>query len=346
MKTIKDIAKEANVSPGTVDRVLHNRGGVSKKTEILIRELLEKNNFKINKVARLLALNKNLTIATLVPEYNTENRFWETPILGMNKAQEEVDVFGIKTHIYTFDQFKATSFLDQFNTLITSKPDAVVLVPSFKKETLQMVLKLEEKKIPYIFLNIDLDGCNNISYIGQDSYNSGYLAGKLMHLCLQKKDSIAIMQTLLNTDTNPAISKRINGFTDYFSNNNLPNIIIKEDLINPNNYENLKKKLNLILTNTPSIKGFYIPNSRASLFAKCFEDLKINDLSLIGFDATEKNVAYLKASKISFLISQKPFKQGYDSIKLMTNYLIEKKQPKLKISSPIEILTKENVSFS
>ena len=31
MITIKDIAKEANVSEGTVDRVIHDRGNVSKK---------------------------------------------------------------------------------------------------------------------------------------------------------------------------------------------------------------------------------------------------------------------------------------------------------------------------
>ena len=42
MITIKSIAKEANVSEGTVDRVLHNRGGVSKKTEAKIKEILKK----------------------------------------------------------------------------------------------------------------------------------------------------------------------------------------------------------------------------------------------------------------------------------------------------------------
>ena len=30
--TIKDLALKAKVSPVTVDRVIHNRGGVSKKT--------------------------------------------------------------------------------------------------------------------------------------------------------------------------------------------------------------------------------------------------------------------------------------------------------------------------
>ena len=37
--TINDIAILAKVSTGTVDRVIHNRGGVSKKTEIIINDL-------------------------------------------------------------------------------------------------------------------------------------------------------------------------------------------------------------------------------------------------------------------------------------------------------------------
>ncbi|MDA0937087.1 MAG: LacI family DNA-binding transcriptional regulator, partial [Bacteroidetes bacterium] len=44
--TIKDIAKEANVSAGTVDRVLHDRGGVSPKTEAKIRKILTQKKFK------------------------------------------------------------------------------------------------------------------------------------------------------------------------------------------------------------------------------------------------------------------------------------------------------------
>ena len=59
MITIKSIAKEANVSEGTIDRVLHNRGGVSKKTEARIKEILKKHNFQVNPVARALAMKTN-----------------------------------------------------------------------------------------------------------------------------------------------------------------------------------------------------------------------------------------------------------------------------------------------
>ncbi len=343
MKTIKDIAMEANVSTGTVDRVLHNRGGVSKKTEGEIKLLLKRYNFKLNIMASSLASKKNLKIATLLPDFNEENIFWEAPLMGITTAREEVEIFGIKVENFAFDQFKVSTYLSQFQALLDSMPDGVIIVPTFRKETQQIVLKLEQNNIPYIFLNIDIEGCKNLSFIGQESYQSGFLAGKLMHLCLRDECSVMIIQTRSSIDDNHAISRRINGFTDYFSDNKILIRTINAHTCNLNNINALKEKLGSILKNNPTIRGVFVPNSKISVFADCIEDLKTQTLSLIGFDGTKQNVRCLKEDKVSFLISQKPFKQGYKSIKLMTNYLIEKKQPLAKVYSPLEILTKENV---
>lgn len=342
MKTIKDIAEEAQVSPGTIDRVLHNRGGVSKKTEAQVRLILEKNNFKINRVARSLAMNKYLKIAALIPKYDAENIFWHAPHLGIQSAQEEVEVFGVKVITFAFDQFRASSYVNQLEALLNANPDGVIIVPTFQKETKQLTAELERRNIPYIFINIDLEGFNNISFIGQDAYLSGRLAAKLMHLCLKDACDVLIVQTRSNIDINHAISKRISGFTDYLSENKIPIKCIKVDVSNLDDSKALTEELRMVLNENPNIKGVFVPNSRIAFFADCIEKLKTHKLALIGYDGTEPNIQCLKEDKVAFLISQKPFKQGYNSIKLMTDYLIDKKHPEAKIYSPIEILTKEN----
>ncbi|GAA3638332.1 substrate-binding domain-containing protein [Flavivirga jejuensis] len=346
MVTIHDIAKEAGVSIGTVDRVIHNRGGVSKKTEAKIEAIIKKHDFKINVIASSLALNKKFEVATLIPEFDTKNTFWKSSMMGISKAKEDVKKFGIKVNSYTFNQFKASSYISQFKKVIASKPDAVIFTPLFGAETKLLAKELDAKNIPYIFLNVNLEGFNNISFIGQDSYMSGVLSGKLMHLSLKDDCSIAIMQTRINVDNNHAIYNRISGFNDYFIDNNISTKRTKVTIFNLDDTTELKEKFNDMLNTTPTIKGIFVPSSRVFNFANCIDDLKIKDLSLIGFDGTEQNIKYLEAGKVSFLISQKPFKQGYESIKLITDYLIEKKQPVSKIYSPIEILTKENVKFS
>ena len=52
---IKDIAVLAGVSEGTVDRVLHNRGEVSKKSKEAVEKVLKEINYSPNLLARSLA---------------------------------------------------------------------------------------------------------------------------------------------------------------------------------------------------------------------------------------------------------------------------------------------------
>ena len=49
--TIKDIARKAGVSAGTVDRVLHQRGDVSEKSRLKVQQVLDEINYQPNKFA-------------------------------------------------------------------------------------------------------------------------------------------------------------------------------------------------------------------------------------------------------------------------------------------------------
>lgn len=345
MITISDIAKEAGVSAGTVDRVLHNRSGVSEKTAKKIKSIIKKYDFKTNKIASSLALRKKLKIAALLPHFDEENTFWEAPFLGVQSAQESVEKFGVSIKHFGFDQFDPNSYLTVFRDLVESEPDGIIIAPIFIKETSQICQTLEEKNIPYVFMNIDLKGFKNISFIGQNAFKAGVLAGKLMHLCIKDNCSILIIHTRLNANTHFAISERIHGFNDYFLNNNLSINSTVVNIVDLKDTNKLKDQLKTILNNNPSINGIYVPSSRISIFANCIPSISNKQIALIGFDGTNQNIKCLNEDKVSFLISQKPFNQGYESVVLMSDYLIEHKIPEQKIYSPIEILTKENINF-
>ena len=244
MVRIKDIAKEANVSEGTVDRVIHNRGGVSSKTEAKIKTILKKRNFRINPVASALAMQNKHNIAVLIPEFTDTDTFWKSPYLGILKASKEVKNLGINVSSFKFDQYDPSSYINAFKALLKTKPTAVLFVPIFLKETKQIVGQLEKLEITYMFLNIDIDGFNNAAYIGQDSYTAGYIAGKLMHLCLPKQSTFLIIQSRHNISDNNAISKRIKGFNDYFTKNNIKEEILILKIENLNNTTETKQKIN------------------------------------------------------------------------------------------------------
>ncbi|SDX71992.1 transcriptional regulator, LacI family [Lutibacter oricola] len=346
MITIKDIAKIANVSPGTVDRVIHNRSGVSEKTKEKIQQILKEHKFKINTVARSLALRKKYTIAVLIPDFDEANLFWKSPFMGVSKAADEMLHLGMSIEVYKFNQLKGETFVTEYKKILETKPDAVIFSPYFIEETLKFTEKLDEINTPYIFINLDVDNLNNLCFIGQDAYQGGFTSAKLMHISTGGKTEYLISLIASKLYSNTLIENRIRGFKDYFLLKNIDANYTTFYLEDLDDEGVVSLKLNEILNENPEINGIWVPSSRISIISNSLPSNKLNNLSLIGFDTTIQNVECLKDDKVTFLISQKSFNQGYRAIKTMADYLIQNKNPSKKIYSPIEIITKENAEYS
>ena len=343
MIRIKDIAIEANVSEGTVDRVIHNRGGVSRKTEEKIKKILKKRNFTLNPVASALAMQKKYKIAVLIPEFNERDIFWKSPYLGVLSAMDDIKSLGVAVDIFKFNQYDPKSYKTAFQRLIKSNHAAVIFVPMFFKETRTIVNTLEKQGITYMFLNIELDAFKNSIYIGQDSYKAGFIAGKLMNLSVPQNGKFIIIQSQHNVGDNNAISKRVDGFVDYFKANKIDVPITYLNLENLNDFESINKKLKDLFKKIPDVNGLFIPSSRIANIVECLSREQIKNLKMIGFDNTPQNLEHLKNGDLAFLISQKPFDQGYEAIRIMKDYLLKNNPPENKIYLPIDILIKENI---
>lgn len=342
LTTIKDIAKKANVSTGTVDRVIHNRPGVSEKTKVLVKKILEEHNFQINTIASTLALNKSYKIAALIPEASAKNEFWSEPKKGIEKATEEIKNFRVSTTFFLFNQFDNKSYLTAFKNLIKDEFDAVLVAPVFHKETIKLVEYLDKKNTPYIFINIEEKGLNALSFIGQDSFKSGYLAAKLMSVMIPDSSNIMIPVFRLNTGNYLSITERISGFKSFF-NDKKSDLEIK-DLVIPDleNTDGITKVLDEQFRDH-IFGGIFVPSSNAYLISKYLEASKRNNIRLIGYDTNQENINGLKNDTIDFLICQNPYMQGFKGIKLLSDYLVMNKVPETSYHSPMTIVTKENI---
>ncbi len=67
MATIKDVAREAGLTVGTVSRVLNNRGYISEKTRQDVYRVMKELNYRPNEVARSLTRQRTNTIGVIVP---------------------------------------------------------------------------------------------------------------------------------------------------------------------------------------------------------------------------------------------------------------------------------------
>lgn len=66
--TIKDIARELNISASTVSRALKNHPDISEETKRAVNELAQKLNYQPNAVALSLKQRRSHTIGVIIPE--------------------------------------------------------------------------------------------------------------------------------------------------------------------------------------------------------------------------------------------------------------------------------------
>ena len=86
MATIKDVAREANVSVATVSRVFNDSGPVSEQTRQRIRDVAARLRYSPHGGARSLITNKTHTIGVLLPDLYGE--FFSEVIRGMDQAAQ------------------------------------------------------------------------------------------------------------------------------------------------------------------------------------------------------------------------------------------------------------------
>ena len=111
--TIKEIAKLADVSRGTVDRILHQRGNVSEKARQKVEDILKRIDYSPNIIARSLKANKKSRIVAIIPS-NEHDNYWNQSVNGILEAAKKVKEFNVTIEIKKYDIANPA----RFNTLI------------------------------------------------------------------------------------------------------------------------------------------------------------------------------------------------------------------------------------
>lgn len=344
---IVDIAQMAGVSPGTVDRVLHNRGRVSLEKREKVEKILKEINYEPNMVARFLASKKNYRFAAITPTFSSGD-YWELVCNGIDRATSELRKFNITIEYFRFNQYDRDSFLNAVEEFRQKEFDGVLIATLFGEHVINLSKELDSKEIPYIYIDSDLPEENDLAYFGGDSFGSGTIAAKLLlkEIGLNADIFFAHIRFKYN-EISVQMKTRELGFMDClnkvkFSGN------IHHIEINPDDYSESLNKLRNILHNSIGLVGGIVLNSRVyeliALMDRLDESSK-RKIRLIGHDAIERNVKALKNGQVSYILSQRPELQGYDAIKALGNYFLFNQNPDKVNYMPIDILIKENVDY-
>ena len=190
---IKDIARLADVSVGTVDRVIHSRSGVSEASKKRVEEILKQLDYQPNMYASALASNKKYTFICLLPEH-LEGEYWTAVELGIHEAIATYSDFNTSVKINYYDPYDYHSFVDASETIITLQPDGVMVAPTAPQYTKGFTDQLHTLDIPYIYIDSNIKDVPPLAFFGQNSRQSGYFAARMLMLLARDEKEIVIFR--------------------------------------------------------------------------------------------------------------------------------------------------------
>lgn len=174
--TIKDIAREAGISPGAVSQILNNRPcRISEENKQKVREIAAKRKYVVNQTARALVTQRSHTIGLIVPDI--QNTFFAKLARMLEQACQQRGYFLMFAN--SDDLFENDCNL--LSSFESRGVDGIFLIRSSQSYQYEQQLSrtLQEIHVPYIMIDRPFLGfaCDHVCF---DNHLGGYRATRYL----------------------------------------------------------------------------------------------------------------------------------------------------------------------
>lgn len=342
--TIRDIAKLAGVSRGTVDRVLHNRGRVDPEVEQRIKAIVQECNYQPSRAAQQLSMRKQKLRVGFLCRFD-QNGFWSIVIRNAERAERELSEYGITVEKRYFDYCRPDTQLEMINELAALDISALVLVPLDDPLIRQRLKELDEQGVIVILLQSEVTGFSPFCYIGSDYYVGGRTAAGLLHIFNRGRSASKILLLSGSPYLSSHRLRRV-GFLDEMNAYNDPYELIESGDIT-SDPEYAYHQTRVLLEAHPDVTAIYTVPDSAAAVSRAIRDMdRIGQITHIGFGMTDSTRPCILDGSLSASIGHRAEHQGYLPFSILLEYLVSGQVPQeRRILMLNDIFIKQNSVF-
>jgi LacI family transcriptional regulator len=206
MKTLKDIAKLAGVSPMTISRYFSAPNKLSKATRDKVKALVEEYNYSPNVLAKSLITKKSGFIGVIVPDIR--NPFFSQLYYELESCLEPM---GYSLMLCNSKE-NAQKEYELIQLLISRQVEGFIIIP-VDEENVELLIK---RKINFVLVERILES-SQANSVSSDHYQGAYLA--VEYLLQSGHKNIAILCG--DTDIKPYYD-RLKAYTDALTSYGIP----------------------------------------------------------------------------------------------------------------------------
>lgn len=333
------IAERAGVSRGTVDRVLHDRPGVTPEIRERVQKLVKQLGYGEPDDGMPRARAR---IGVFLPGSDWFSadlkREW---LCGVHDAQRIIEPLGYEVDVVECETDLPNELDEQIERFRSDGMDGAVISARNTPTAQRIIRRLTEQHIPVITFSSDLPNSGRTCFIGQDPYRSGRVAADLIIKYIGPTDKILIVAGNLEIDSH---AQRVSGFRDKCLESGIGEnrLHIVQSF---NEYVLTYERVCEQLKAGDCIRAVYMANESVAACAEAVQNCsRKSSVMIVGNDLTAVTKRLLKADKIDFIIEQDLYRQGYQPIIQMKEILEDPAKPvKPVILTEISVINAENM---
>lgn len=281
------------------------------------------------------------TTIAVIPK-GTTHEFWKSVEAGAKQAGKELNADIIwKGPLKEDDRAQQIQLVEQF---VTDRVSGIVVAPLDKDALLRPVREADDAKIPVVIIDSALSGeagKDFVSFVATDNRKGGEIAGEQLAKILDNKGKVVLLRY---AEGSASTEQREAGFLDVIKKH--PEI----QIISDNRYAGATvdtaktAALNMIDT-VKQADGVFTPNESSTLgmLLAMRESGIAGKVKFVGFDASVPLVEALQKNELDALVSQDPFKMGYEGVKTIITHI--RGQPvQQTIATGVHLITRENLN--
>lgn len=329
--TVSQIAKEAGVSPATVDRVLNGRDGVRARTRDIVMEVATRLGY-FGPIRGNDA--QEIRMEFVLPAGN--NTFM---LMLSNFLFEEAAAYGgINANLHLIEAFDPENLSKKLREL-EGQTDAVALVALDHPIVREAINQLAAKGIRVATLVSDISSVNKTGYVGIDNRAAGRLAGLLMGRFIgdSQEHDTAIF---IGSSAYRGHEEREMGYRSIIAQD-FPTLRIV-DIIPVSEDRDRAFDAARHLLETKNIKGIYNIGSGNQGIGRALRDTQQGrDVVFIGHDLTDATRMMLLDRTMDAVIDQNPRVEAREAIKLLVSAVRSSKEP--EYLPRLQVIFRENI---
>ncbi len=341
--TVKEIARLAGVSIGTVDRVLHDRGGVSFETKEKVDSIVSSLGYEPNILARQLSLNKTYTFRVVLPRSDQDSGYWALCLAGIRRAERDLSPYRARLRIDEFDRYDRAAYRNLLDDILANPYNGLLIAPVLPEDLLPVLTRMNGS-VPYVFFDGRVDGAEPLAAVGQDAFAAGYLAGRMLSLVASGVPGPFVALNAHGEDRH--IKLRIEGFMAFFRDHigRIEREAREYECFELARTESVEGFLEGLFRDMPNIAGILVANSSGHRVGDWLQASgKKKDCALVSWDLVPGNVRLLRDGGIDCLISQRPFEQGKEGLERLFRSVVHEDDGDGDVRIPLDVYFRENL---